>query len=98
MTIWETGFTSKYVKETSIEGDAVHMLYLHPKDPSSVEYHTIVLYISKEKNELKKVTVKTKDGTSMIYMLKKYTANPEIDDTKFVYDANKYPGYTLIKD
>ena len=98
MTIWESGFKNKYGKETTLNGEAVHLIYLYPKDPGSVDYHTIVLYISKSKNELKKVILKMKDGTRMTYRLTKYTANPEINDSKFIFDPKKYPGYEVIRD
>ena len=98
MTIWEDGFKNKYGKETTLSGETVHQIFLYPKDAGSVEYHTIILYISKAKNELKKVTIRSKDGTVLTYILKKYDANPEISDSKFVFDAKKYPGYTVIKD
>ena len=98
MTIWENGFKNKYSKETTLNGETVHVIYLYPKNPKSVDYHTIILYISKAKNELKKVIMKTKDGTKMTYRLTKYTANPSVSDSKFVFDQKKYPGYTVIKD
>jgi len=98
MTVWENGFKNKYGKETTLNGEAVHMIYLYPKKPSEVDYHTIILYISKTKNELKKVIMKTKDGTRMTYRLTKYTSNPTVSDSKFVFDKKKYPGYTVIRD
>lgn len=98
MTIWESGFKNKYGKEKQLNGEAVHEIYLYPKSPGSVDYHTVVLYISKTKNELKKVLLKMKDGTRMTYRLTKYTANPEINDSKFIYEAKKYPGYTVVRD
>jgi outer membrane lipoprotein-sorting protein len=98
MTIWESGFKNKYIKEELLNGEMVHKIYLFPKDPGSVDYHTIVVYISKSKNELKKVIMKGKDGTLMTYRLTKYTANPTIDESQFVFDAKKYPGYTVIRD
>lgn len=97
MTIWETGFKNKYGKETKINEESVHMIYLYPKNPGSVEYHTIILYISKS-NELKRVVMKMKDNTVMTYRLTKYQANPEVSDSKFVFDSKKYPGYTIIRD
>jgi outer membrane lipoprotein-sorting protein len=42
--------------------------------------------------------MKAKDGTTMTYVVTKFTANPEIDDTKFVFDKKKFPGYPVIKD
>lgn len=98
MTIWETGFKSKYDKETTLSGVAVHKIKLYPKDPKNAEYHTITLYISKSGNEIKKVIMKTKDGTSMSYKLSKFESNPTIPDSKFIFNAKKYPGYPVIRD
>ncbi|MEY4287145.1 MAG: hypothetical protein RL511_1231 [Bacteroidota bacterium] len=98
MTIWETGFKNKYDHEDKLNGEAVHVINLYPKVPSKAEYHTIILYISKTGNELLKASMKAKDGTTMTYVVTKFTANPDIDDTKFVFDKKKYPGYPVIKD
>ena len=98
MTIWESGFKNKYEKEDKLNNEVVHMIYLYPKNPAKVDYHTIILYISKTSNELKKAIMKAKDGTVMTYTLTKFQSNPTIEDTKFVFDIKKYPGYTLIKD
>ncbi|MDP4797403.1 MAG: outer membrane lipoprotein carrier protein LolA [Crocinitomicaceae bacterium] len=98
MTIWESGFKNKYEKEDKLNNEAVHVINLYPKVPAKVDYHTITLYISKTSNELKKAVMKTKDGTTMTYSLTKFTSNPTVEDSKFVFDIKKYPGYTLIKD
>lgn len=97
MTIWETGFKNKYDKEEKLNNEAVHVINLYPKNPKKVEYHTIILYISKSTNELKKAILKTNDGTTMTYSLTKLEGNPTIEDSKFVFDIKKYPGYKLVK-
>lgn len=98
MTIWETGFKNKFDKEDKLNGEAVNVISLFPKNPSKSDFHTIVLYIAKSDNELKKAVMKAKDGTTMTYSLTKFTSNPDIDDSKFVFDKKKYPGYPVIKD
>ena len=98
MTIWETGFKNKYDREDKLNNEAVHVINLYPKNPAKVEYHTIVLYVSKATNELKKAVLKTKDGTTMTYTVTKFQANPTVEDSMFVFDSKKYPGYTVIKD
>jgi outer membrane lipoprotein-sorting protein len=98
MTIWETGFKNRYSKEMEMNDETVHVIYLYPKNAGNADYHTVILYISKAKNELKKAVMKMKDGTVMTYRLSKLNGNLEIDDAIFVYDANKYPGYKLFKD
>lgn len=97
MTMWETGFTNKYDKEETLNGEKVHVINLYPKNPKTANYHTITLYISKDDNELKKAVMKSKDGSVMTYSLTKLTANPTVEDSKFVFDLSKYPGYKLVK-
>ncbi|AEA42520.1 LolA family protein [Fluviicola taffensis] len=98
LTIWESGFKNKYDKEETLNGEKVHVIYLYPKNPKKANYHTVILYISKEDNELKKAIMKSNDGTVSTYSLTKFTSNPVIEDSKFVFDKSKYPGYTVVKD
>ena len=98
MTIWETGFKSKYEKEETLGGEKVHVIYLYPKNPKKANYHTIIVYIAKEDNELKKAILKSNDGTVSTFTMTKFTSNPAIEDSKFVFDKSKYPGYTVVKD
>ncbi len=98
MTIWETGFKNKFDKEDKLSGETVSVISLFPKTPSKSDFHTIVLYIGKADNELKKAIMKTKDGTTMTYSLTKFTTNSDVDDAKFVFDKKKFPGYPVIKD
>lgn len=98
LTIWEKGFKSKYDKESKIGDESVHIIHLYPKNPASVEYHTITLYISTTSNEIKKAVMKTKDGTVMTYTVTKFQPSTSIPDSKFVFDKSKYPGYHIIED
>ena len=98
MTIWETGFKNKYEKEELLNNEKVHQIYLYPKDPKKVDYHTIILYIAKDNLEMKKAIMKTRDGTTMTYTLTKMLENTDIEDSKFVIDVKKYPGYHIVKD
>jgi outer membrane lipoprotein-sorting protein len=98
LTIWESGFKNRYDKTESIGGEVCHVIYLYPKNASKTDYHTVILYISKANNELKRVIMKTKDATVMTYNLSKFNSNPSVEDTKFVFDSKKYPGYTVIRD
>ena len=98
MTLWETGFKNKYEKESKLNAEIVNIINLYPKDVAKSDYHTIVLYISKTKNNLKKAIMKLKDGTIMTYTVVKLTPNLVIDDAKFIFDKKKFPDYAIIKD
>lgn len=98
MTIWESGFKSKYNKETTIAGQKVHQIDLYPTNPAKVNYHTITLYVEVGNNELFRAVMKTKDGSLMTYTINKLEKNKAVADSKFVYNPKDYPGYQLIRD
>jgi|SRR5690554_5858426 len=98
MTIWENGFKSKYDKETSLNGVNVHQISLFPVNPGEVNYHTIILYVSKKSKELKKAIMKTKDGSKMTYTIDDFEKNKSVSNSKFVYNPQNYPSYQLIRD
>jgi outer membrane lipoprotein-sorting protein len=91
-TLYEEGFKSKYVKED--KGN--HIINLYPKNASDKGYHRIALYINKAKNQIVKVKVYGKDGTTTTYTIKTFTANAAIPDTKFSFDKAKFPKYEII--
>ena len=98
LTIWEKGFKNRYDREESLNGEVVHVLFLYPKEASKADYHTIILYVSKISNEVKKAILKNRDGAIMTYSITKFTPDETIEDVKFVFDARKYPGYEVIRD
>jgi outer membrane lipoprotein-sorting protein len=79
-----------------LNGEKVHVINLYPKNAKTASYHTITVYIAKDDNELKKAVMKAKDGTVMTYTLTKFTSNPTVEDSKFVFDMSKYPGYKKV--
>lgn len=97
MTMWEKGFKNKYEKEETLNGVKVHVITLTPTNTKKSNYTSITVYISKDSNELKKAVMKAKDSSETTYSITKFTANPTVEDSKFVYDSTKYPGYKLQK-
>jgi outer membrane lipoprotein-sorting protein len=98
MTIWETGFKNKYVKEELLNAETVHVINLLPKNPAKSDFTNITIYISKASNAMKKAIINSKDGTVMTYTVSKFESNPDVKDTKFVFSKKNYPGYPVIKD
>jgi outer membrane lipoprotein-sorting protein len=98
MTIWEEGFRSKYVKQTTLNGKAVHQINLYPTNPGEVNYHTITLYVGVSQPDLQQAIMKTKDGSTMTYSIQSFEKNKPVAETKFVYNPQKFPGYQLIRD
>jgi outer membrane lipoprotein-sorting protein len=95
-TVYEKGFKSQFVDEKAdATGTVVQTIKLFPLDPAKKPYHTVILGIDKNKVEPKTVQVLYKDGNVVTYTLKKFTPNPELAETNFMFDKSKYPGVEL---
>lgn len=93
MTIWDKNFNHQYVKEVSV-GSNIHQIKLFPTNPKKSKYHTIVLTVDRNKKQIKKVIIKTKDGLTLIFSITKFTANSEIGEAVFKWQKAKHPGVT----
>lgn len=91
-TLYEEGFKYKYVKEDK----GMHIINLYPKAAADKSFHRIALYINKAKNEISKVKVYGKDGTITTYLIKSFTPNSSIPETRFGFNKSKFPGYEII--
>ena len=91
-TLYEDGFKYKYVKEEN--GD--HLINLYPKEVEDKDFHRIVLYVNKAKNQISKVKIFGKDGTTTTYKIKSFIANSAIADTKFAFNKAKHPNYEVV--
>jgi outer membrane lipoprotein-sorting protein len=91
LTIWEDGYKYKYVKETTVGDVPAHQIHLYPKDAAKSKFHTIILKINKEKNEVMTVLIKAKDGSKMQYTLISLEADTDIPSSTFVFDRSKHP-------
>ncbi|MDX1351142.1 MAG: outer membrane lipoprotein carrier protein LolA [Putridiphycobacter sp.] len=98
LTIWEKGFDFKYSKQTDYKGKKVEEIYLYPKDKQNSKYHTIILKIDTEKNQVVHVHIKGKDGTHMKYSMGSFQTNVAISDSEFVFEKAKHPGVTIIEE
>lgn len=92
LTVWEEGYKYKYIQETTYADRPAHEIHLYPKDPSKSKFHTIILKIDVERNEIVFFMVKAKDGTNTKYKISKFEKNVEIGDSKFIFDRAKHPG------
>lgn len=91
-TLYETGFTYKYVKEEA----GLQVINLYPKNPEDKSFHRVELYINKAKTHISKLKVFGKDGTNMTYKINKFLTNVALADSKFSFSKADYPNIELI--
>jgi outer membrane lipoprotein-sorting protein len=96
-TMHERGFKSEYVKEEKQKNGAVYQIIkLYPEDVKKKNYHTAVLTINKEKQQIVSIKILGKDGTDMLYQVKSFNANAAVPENVFVFIDKNYPGYEVI--
>lgn len=95
LTIYESGFKSKYVEETTMNGKAVEVIKLFPIEAGKKPYHTVVLSVDKVKVEPVDITILYKDGNEVSYTLKSFKANTPMDDGLFTFPVSRYPGVEI---
>ncbi len=86
-TIWEKDFKSRYVKDETVGGKEYQIIYLSPMKPAEKKFHTIVLKVDKAAKQLYKLIIKSNDGSTTIYQLNNFKANPELSDGLFKWKS-----------
>jgi outer membrane lipoprotein-sorting protein len=95
--IWNSDFNATYEREGMLLTDRVHIIKMTPKDPKKALYESIISYITKESNELKKMVFFRKDGTSTDYVIDKLDFTTPIKDNVFEFKAENYPAYKITE-
>lgn len=95
-TIWEDGFKHEFKEEVKENGRVLFWINLYPEVPADQNFHTIQLYVDKEKMEVTKFIVKGRDGNDVIYKLDQFKPNGEVSEDHFKFSPKKYPGVNII--
>lgn len=95
-TLWEDDFKNELKEPTEIEGRAVSHVNLYPNQGDEKPFHTIQLFIDEAKMEMVRAVVKGREGTDVTYDVTSFKPRAEVSPSKFVFDANDYPGVSII--
>lgn len=91
-TLYETGFKYKYLKEDK----GMHIINLYPKNADEKEFHRIALFINIAKNEISKINIFAKDGSTTTYSIVSFKSNLTIEDSHFTFNKAKHPNYEVV--
>ncbi len=96
LTLWEKGYKYQYDKSTTANGVAVDVINLFPEKADEQSFHTIKIYVNKEKMIVNQIDIKGKDGTDFVYFIKKFITNENIEANTFVFSTADNPSYDVI--
>lgn len=85
-SIYENGYTYKYIKEETKNKITCHIIDLFPEN-SDREFSSIRLKINKTKNQIESLKSIGKDGNNVSIILKNFTPNLTFPDSYFIFDT-----------
>jgi outer membrane lipoprotein carrier protein len=94
-TIYEKGFSSKFMSESKNGSKTNQLIELVPDDKKK-PYFKIQITVSKEDKMLSSAKIFDKNGTHLTYSIEKFNANAEAPDQLFTFDSAKYPGVEVV--
>lgn len=94
-TIYEKNFLYAFVEEKIVGGKTFQIIDLTPNDKNK-PYFKVRLSIDKAAKAIQSAIVFDKNGNRYTYEIIKFTPNPEIAETFFSFDTNKYPGIEVV--
>lgn len=94
-TIYEKGFSTKYLGDKKEGTKNLHQIELVPDD-SKKSYFKIQLFIDKQEKIISSAKIFNKNGTNMIYVIEQFKVNPEAPEAMFTFDKSKHPGVEVV--
>lgn len=94
-TIYEKGFSSKYIAEKTLNGKRVHEIELYP-DSDQYNVSKITIYIDKASLMIQMAELNELDGNKYTIEIKKLETNHNFPDSVFVFESDKYPDLEII--
>ena len=94
-TIYEEGFSYKFVEEKALNGKANYVIDLFPEN-DDIEYSKIRIWIDKERMLISKAEMSGAEGNTYIIDVKDLKTNVGAADDVFNFDQAKHPGVDVI--
>ncbi|TNF42022.1 MAG: outer membrane lipoprotein carrier protein LolA [Bacteroidetes bacterium] len=94
-SIYEKGFTSKFVAEKNVSGKTVYQIDLFP-DKKEYDVSKITIEINKATMMIQSAQLFGTDGNIYGINVKKMETNKDFPDSEFVFDAKKFPDVEII--
>lgn len=94
-SIYEKGFTSKFVAEKNVGGKAIYQIDLFP-DKKEFDVSKIAIEIEKATMMIHSAQLFGTDGNVYGIVVKKMETSKDFPDTDFTFDAKKFPDVEII--
>jgi outer membrane lipoprotein carrier protein len=92
---YDKDFLYKMNGEKKDGAKTVQEIELTPCDKSK-PFHKVLLWVDKGNSTITSTRIMQKDGNRMQYSVANFSANGNVTDAMFVFDAKKYPGVEVV--
>ncbi|HBS86953.1 MAG: hypothetical protein A2W91_01935 [Bacteroidetes bacterium GWF2_38_335] len=93
-TMYESGFTYKFVKESFEKGLELYEIDMFPTDKEK-NYTKVTLKIDKAKYHIFSVVYYGKDGNTSTLEIMRFTPDLPMEDTMFTFNKSDHPGVVV---
>jgi outer membrane lipoprotein-sorting protein len=94
LTSYSDNYKSKFVKESVQNGKTVDIIDLTPLQGKT--YSKIRIVIDKNKIQLLSFTIYDKNGSTYSYLINKFLADVEINESEFTFNPEKHPNVEVV--
>ena len=94
-TIYQRGFTYKFLKETKQGGQTLEVIELMP-EKKDAQVARVQISVDKASKSIKTWQITDKTGKRTTYAISAFKPNVSLPDSYFVFDKGKYPGVEVV--
>lgn len=94
-TMYKKGFNYSYVRELKAAGRTLDVVELKP-EKKNTQIATVQINVDRADKSVRSWQITDKNGKRTTYTISKFTPNPNLTDTYFVFDKSKYPGVEVV--
>ena len=96
LNIYEKGFNSRFVKDSTIAGKAVHIIELLPDNNNAMDVSRVNVNIDRNTMMVQSAFLYGTDGNQYVIEIKNMVTNKNFPDSDFVFDAGKFLDVEII--
>ncbi|MEZ0539130.1 LolA family protein [Fibrella arboris] len=94
-TMYKKGFNYSYVREQKAAGRVLDVIELKP-EKKNTQIANVQISVDRADKSVKSWQITDKNGKRTVYTISKFTPNPNLADSYFVFDKAKYPGVEVV--
>ncbi|MBO0930673.1 LolA family protein [Fibrella aquatilis] len=94
-SIYKKGFTYSYLREQKVGGRTADVIELKP-DKKNAQIANVQISVDRADKSVRNWQITDKNGKKTSYVISKFTPNPTLPDSYFVFDKSKYPGVEVV--